>query len=51
MDFFTILTILFMLMIGTFAALLLSYIIVPRGFRSYNNYKMPKTYKRRSRHR
>ncbi len=51
MSFFTVLTILFILMMGSFVALLLSYVIVPKGFRSYNNYRMPKTYKRRSRHR
>ena len=50
MDFFTILTILLFLILGTFVALLLSYMIVPRSFRTYNNYRMrtPKVYKPRS---
>jgi len=53
MSFFTILTILLFLILGTFVALLLSYMIVPRGFRTYNTYRVrtPKVYKRRSRHR
>jgi uncharacterized protein involved in outer membrane biogenesis len=53
MSVLTILTILFILIIGTFAALILSYVIVPRNFRTYNNYSVrtPKVYKRRSRRR
>ena len=53
MDFFTILTILLFLILGTFVALLLSYMIVPRSFRTYNNYRIKtlKVYKRRSRYR
>ena len=50
MDTLTILTILFLLIVGTIIALLISYMIVPQGFRTYNyQIKVPKVYKRRSR--